>query len=129
FQAQMRERGYALLAEPEAQLPQLSAVSVPDGGGGKQIQTRPPAQRRRPGGVDGKQIQPGLLREHGIEVGGGLGPDAPPIWRIGLMGTNADRETADRLLEAFDAGLTPPRARVAAARPPPGSGVSAGGAG
>ena len=60
FQAQMRERGYELLAEPEAQLPQLSAVSVPDG-------------------VDGKQIQTRLLREHGIEVGGGLGPDAPPV--------------------------------------------------
>jgi alanine-glyoxylate transaminase / serine-glyoxylate transaminase / serine-pyruvate transaminase len=95
FQAQMRERGYELLAEPEAQLPQLSAVSVPDG-------------------VDGKQIQTRLLREHGIEVGGGLGPDAPPIWRIGLMGTNANRETADRLLEAFDAVLTPPRASVSA---------------
>jgi len=97
FQAQMRERGYELLAEPEAQLPQLSAVSVPDG-------------------VDGKQIQTRLLREHGIEVGGGLGPDAPDIWRIGMMGTNAHTETADRLLEAFDAVLEAPRAGVSAGR-------------
>ena len=31
-----------------------------------------------PDGVDGKEIQGRLLREHGIEVGGGLGPAAPP---------------------------------------------------
>jgi alanine-glyoxylate transaminase / serine-glyoxylate transaminase / serine-pyruvate transaminase len=94
FQAQMRERGYEMLAEPDLQLPQLSAVSVPAGVNGKEIQTR-------------------LLREHSIEVGGGLGPDAPPIWRVGLMGTNANRQTADRVLEAFDAVLTGPRTSVA----------------
>ena len=40
-------------------------------------------------------------------MGGGLGPTAPPIWRLGLMGTNANIATADRLLEAFDAVVTP----------------------
>ena len=45
------------------------------------------------------------LREHGIEIGGGLGPKAPPIWRVGLMGVNANRETADRVISAFDAVL------------------------
>lgn len=95
FQEQIRERGYELLAEPEVQLPMLSAVCVPEG-------------------VDGKQVQARLLREHDIEVGGGLGPDAPPIWRVGLMGVNAHREAADRVLEAFDSVLTPPRAAVAA---------------
>jgi alanine-glyoxylate transaminase / serine-glyoxylate transaminase / serine-pyruvate transaminase len=95
LQAGLRERGYELLADPELQLPQLSAVCVPEG-------------------VDGKEIQMRLLREHNIEVGGGLGPDAPDIWRIGMMGTNAHRETADRLLEAFDSVLTPPRSAVTA---------------
>jgi alanine-glyoxylate transaminase/serine-glyoxylate transaminase/serine-pyruvate transaminase len=47
------------------------------------------------------------LREHGIEIGGGLGPSAPPLWRIGLMGVNAAPETAGRVLEALDAVLTP----------------------
>ena len=79
------------------QLAQLSAVCVPDG-------------------VDGKDVQMRLLREHSIEVGGGLGPDAPDIWRIGMMGTNAHTETADRLLEAFDAVLEAPRAGVSAGR-------------
>ena len=45
-----------------------------------------------------------LLREHDIEIGGGLA-GAPPMWRIGLMGVNADRAVADRVLEALDAVL------------------------
>jgi alanine-glyoxylate transaminase/serine-glyoxylate transaminase/serine-pyruvate transaminase len=86
FQDEMRSRGYELLADADRQLVELTAVKVPDG-------------------IDGKGIQTRILREHGIEVGGGLGPKAPPIWRIGLMGVNANRETADRVLAAFDAVL------------------------
>jgi alanine-glyoxylate transaminase/serine-glyoxylate transaminase/serine-pyruvate transaminase len=86
FQDEMRSRGYELLADADHQLVELTAVKVPEG-------------------VDGKEIQTRILREHGIEVGGGLGPKAPPIWRIGLMGVNANRETADRVLAAFDAVL------------------------
>ena len=97
FQAEVRSRGLELLAEQGSELPQLTAIRVPDG-------------------VDGRAAQLSLLREHGIEVGGGLGPDFPPIWRVGLMGVNATVETADRVLEALDAVLAraPARARVAA---------------
>ncbi len=93
LQDELRDRGLELLADPEYQLPQLTAVRVPPG-------------------VDGREVQLRLLREHGIEVGGGLGPTAPPIWRIGLMGYNATRETAERVLEGLDAVLG--RARSAA---------------
>jgi alanine-glyoxylate transaminase/serine-glyoxylate transaminase/serine-pyruvate transaminase len=86
FQRQMRDRGYTFLSDPDHQLWELTAIDVPDG-------------------VDGKEVQTRILREHGIEVGGGLGPTAPPIWRVGLMGVNADRATADRVLAAFDAVL------------------------
>ena len=86
FQEQIRSRGYELLADPQAQLVELTAVKVPEG-------------------IDGREIQLRFLREHGIEIGGGLGPKAPPIWRVGLMGVNANRETADRVLAAFDAVL------------------------
>ena len=86
FQQQMRDRGYTFLSDPDHQLWELSAIDVPEG-------------------VDGKDVQTRILREFGIEVGGGLGPTAPPIWRVGLMGVNADRETADRVLAAFDAVL------------------------
>lgn len=86
LQRGFQDRGFDLLADPACQLPQLTAVRVPDG-------------------VDGKAVQAALLRDHGIEVGGGLGPTAPPIWRIGMMGVNADPAIADRVLAAFDAVL------------------------
>jgi alanine-glyoxylate transaminase/serine-glyoxylate transaminase/serine-pyruvate transaminase len=84
LQRELETRGFELLADPDRQLAPLTAVRVPDG-------------------MDGKQVQGRMLREHGIEVGGGLGPSAPAMWRIGLMGRNATIETADRVLEAFDA--------------------------
>ena len=86
FQGKLRERGLELLAEPEHQLAPLSAVRIPEG-------------------VDSKRVQTRLLREHGIEVGGGLGPAAPDMWRIGLMGYNARQDVADRVLGALDAVL------------------------
>jgi alanine-glyoxylate transaminase/serine-glyoxylate transaminase/serine-pyruvate transaminase len=42
-----------------------------------------------------------LLDEYGIEVGGGLGPLAGRIWRIGLMGENARIANVERLLCAL----------------------------
>jgi alanine-glyoxylate transaminase/serine-glyoxylate transaminase/serine-pyruvate transaminase len=86
FQDEIRGRGFELLADDDHQLVELTAIKVPEG-------------------VEGKEMQARILREHGIEVGGGLGPKAPPIWRVGLMGVNANRETADRVLAAFDAVL------------------------
>ena len=75
-----------LLADAEHRLAPLTAVRVPEG-------------------VDGTAVQSRLLSEHSIEIGGGLGPEAPSMWRIGLMGRNATVETADRVLAALDATL------------------------
>jgi alanine-glyoxylate transaminase/serine-glyoxylate transaminase/serine-pyruvate transaminase len=85
FQQGATEAGFELLAEPDHQLAPLTAVRVPEG-------------------IDGKDVQRRLLGE-GIEVGGGLGPEAPGIWRIGLMGPNASIDTADRVLEALAAAV------------------------
>ena len=85
FQQAVWHAGFELLAEPAHQLAPLTAVRVPDG-------------------VDGKAVQRQLLAE-GIEVGGGLGPDAPAIWRVGLMGPNACTDTADRVFEALVAAV------------------------
>ncbi len=95
LQSAVRERGFDLLADPDHQLPHLTAVRVPEG-------------------VDGPRVQKRLLDEHDIEVGGGLGPGAPAMWRIGLMGPNASIEVADRVLAAFDTVLAgePAPARV-----------------
>jgi alanine-glyoxylate transaminase/serine-glyoxylate transaminase/serine-pyruvate transaminase len=95
LQDEVRSRGLELLADPDHQLPQLTAVKVPEG-------------------VDGKAVAGRLLREHGIEIGGGLA-GAPPMWRIGLMGVNADRAVADRVLGALDAVLADEPAFAASA--------------
>ena len=94
LQAAVESRGLALLADPEHRLAPLTAVRVPEG-------------------VDGKAVQGRMLREHGIEIGGGLGPDAPAMWRIGLMGQNASVHTADRVLSALDAVLAEQPAAIA----------------
>lgn len=86
LQRELATRGLELLAEPEHQLAPLTAVRVPEG-------------------IDGKRVQTRLLTEHDIEVGGGLGPAAPAMWRIGLMGRNASPDVADRVLAALDAVL------------------------
>lgn len=57
---------------------------------------------RLPGGLEEAPIRRRLLKEHGIEVGGGLGEFAGKCWRIGLMGSNANAECVGRLLEAVD---------------------------
>lgn len=96
LQGALVDRGLSLLAEPEHQLAPLTAVRVPEG-------------------VDGKAVQRRMLREHGIEIGGGLGPTAPSMWRIGLMGVNASTTTADRVLDALGTVLDCEPAMAAAA--------------
>jgi alanine-glyoxylate transaminase / serine-glyoxylate transaminase / serine-pyruvate transaminase len=86
LQAALRGRGLDLIAAPQRQMAPLTAVRVPEG-------------------VDGKAVQSHLLADYGIEVGGGLGPAAPPMWRIGLMGRNATVATATQVLAAFDEAL------------------------
>lgn len=51
-----------------------------------------------PDGVDDREVRGRLLARHGIEIGGGLGPLAGKIWRIGLMGESSRIENVRRLL-------------------------------
>jgi alanine-glyoxylate transaminase/serine-glyoxylate transaminase/serine-pyruvate transaminase len=57
-----------------------------------------------PDGMNEAQVRRELL-EQGIEIGAGLGPLAGKIFRVGLMGSGATRENADRLSAAFAAAL------------------------
>ncbi len=75
-----------LFVEEHARLPQLNAVTVPDG-------------------VDEAGVRRRLLDEHGIEIGAGLGELAGKIWRIGLMGAGSSASNVDRVLEALGAVL------------------------
>jgi alanine-glyoxylate transaminase/serine-glyoxylate transaminase/serine-pyruvate transaminase len=80
----------ALGCAPQAQeghrLPSLNCVKVPDG-------------------VDEGAVRKYLLAEHSIEIGGGLGPLAGKVWRIGLMGESARQENVLAVLAALEQGL------------------------
>ena len=61
-----------------------------------------------------------ILNEFGIEIGGGLGPMAGKIWRIGLMGETSTERNVLLFLAALEACLVKQNAAVR-----PGSGVAA----
>ena len=56
---------------------------------------------RVPAGVDAAAVSRRLLTEYNIEIAGGLGDLAGKVWRVGLMGYNARRETVAVLLKAL----------------------------
>ncbi len=83
--AGLAELGFEPLVDPAHRLPMLSSVRLPEA-----VKKSGEAALRRT-----------LLSDYQIEVGGGLGALAGEIWRIGLMGENARRESVERLLEAL----------------------------
>ncbi|HEX6542819.1 MAG TPA: alanine--glyoxylate aminotransferase family protein [Ktedonobacterales bacterium] len=96
--------GMAPLADPEHQLPMVAALRIPE------VVSDVAGFRRA------------LLVEDGIEIGGGLGDYASSVWRIGVMGYNAEERNILHLLGAFERLLPyfghaiTPGAGVAAAR-------------
>ena len=60
---------------------------------------------RYPDGVDDKAVRQHLRRVHQIEVGGGLGPLAGKVFRVGLMGHGARIDNVLRLLAALGDAL------------------------
>lgn len=80
--AGLAELGFELLVEESVRTPMLTSVLVPDG-------------------VDEAALRRSLLADHGIEVGGGLGPLKGRVFRVGLMGHGAREANVDRLLEAL----------------------------
>lgn len=94
---------------------------------GLQMQVADPGHRlwslnaiRVPEGVDEARVRRHLLMRYGIEIGGGLGPLAGQIWRIGLMGSSSTENNVLLVLGALEAAL------VEQDRPaPPGAGVAA----
>jgi alanine-glyoxylate transaminase/serine-glyoxylate transaminase/serine-pyruvate transaminase len=78
--------GLELAAEAGHRLPMLNAVTVPDG-------------------VDEARVRGRLLAEHGIEIGGGLGPMKGKVWRIGLMGESSRRAHVLTVVAALEDAL------------------------
>jgi alanine-glyoxylate transaminase/serine-glyoxylate transaminase/serine-pyruvate transaminase len=57
---------------------------------------------RIPAGVDDTKVRGRLLKEFGIEIGGGLGTLKGRVWRIGLMGANSAPSSVLLLLAALE---------------------------
>ena len=73
---------------PEAdRLPQLNAVTIPEG-------------------VDDAVLRARLLNEYNLEIGSGLGDLAGKVWRIGLMGNAARAENVIFCLSTLEAVLS-----------------------
>lgn len=80
----MGELGFEPLVDAAVRLPSLTALTLPE-----KVERGEADLRRR------------LLETYNIEVGGGLGPLAGRIWRIGLMGENARVTNVEALLSAL----------------------------
>jgi len=78
--------GLQLHAQEKYRLPSLTTVRVPEG-------------------IDEMTLRRGLLQEHNIEVGGGIGALQGQVWRIGLMGYNATAQNVLGLLYALETEL------------------------
>ncbi len=82
----LEEMGLDMLVEAPFRLPMLNTVKCP-------------------ADIDELSVRRCLRSEHKIEIGGGLGPLAGKIWRIGLMGHTARPENVDRFLAALRGAL------------------------
>lgn len=78
--------GLDLVAPEGFRLPQLTTVRIPDG-------------------VDDLTVRKALLERHGIEIGGGLGPFAGTVWRIGCMGHTARPRNVALVLAALEEAM------------------------
>ncbi|MDA8064998.1 MAG: alanine--glyoxylate aminotransferase family protein [Thermaerobacter sp.] len=57
---------------------------------------------RVPAGVDGEVVRLGMMREHRIDMGAGLGELKGRVWRIGLMGMGASRRNVLFFLKSLE---------------------------
>lgn len=87
LQAGLQEMGLELFAAEGHRLPQLTSVTVPEG-------------------VDSAAVRSFLLQEYNLEIGAGVGQFADSVWRIGLMGPNANPASVALILAALKDALS-----------------------
>ena len=85
--------GLGFIVPEAARLPQLNAVTVPEG-------------------VDEAAVRTTLLQRYNLEIGAGLGALAGKIWRFGLMGHSATAKNVIFCLSALEAVLTEQNAPI-----------------
>jgi alanine-glyoxylate transaminase/serine-glyoxylate transaminase/serine-pyruvate transaminase len=84
--AGLEAMGLTMLVPKPERLPMLNAVRIPEG-------------------TEEAKVRATLLRDFGIEISGGLGELAGKVWRIGLMGYNAQPRNVLLFLAALEAVL------------------------
>ena len=86
LKAGLEAMGLSLIVDEKDRLPQLNAVSIPDG-------------------IDEAQVRKTLLTDYSLEIGAGLGQLAGKVWRIGLMGYSSRPENVRLCITALEAAL------------------------
>ncbi|WP_428605181.1 pyridoxal-phosphate-dependent aminotransferase family protein [Sedimenticola sp.] len=86
LRAGLEAMGLTFIVKEADRLPQLNAVSIPDG-------------------VDDAAVRSRLLNEYNLELGAGLGALAGKVWRIGLMGHASRSENILLCIGALEAVL------------------------
>ncbi|WP_456373657.1 pyridoxal-phosphate-dependent aminotransferase family protein [Thiolapillus sp.] len=86
LRAGLEAMGMSFVVREGDRLPQLNAVSVPDG-------------------VDEAAVRRALLDDFNLEIGAGLGALAGKVWRIGLMGHASNQKNVLLCLSALEAVL------------------------
>ena len=87
LKAGLEAMGLTFIVPEEERLPQLNAVSIPEG-------------------VDDAAVRRRLLNEYNLEIGAGLGALAGKVWRIGLMGHSSRAENILLCVSALEAVLS-----------------------
>ena len=87
LKAGLEAMGIGFVVKEDDRLPQLNAVTVPEG-------------------VDEAAVRRTLLEEFNLEIGAGLGVLAGRVWRIGLMGHASNRRNVLFCLAALESVLS-----------------------
>ena len=87
LKAGLEAMGLSFIVPENERLPQLNAVTIPDG-------------------VDDVGVRNRLLKEFNLELGAGLGALAGKVWRIGLMGHSCRAENVLLCVGALEAVLS-----------------------
>ncbi|MGD9170309.1 MAG: alanine--glyoxylate aminotransferase family protein, partial [Candidatus Thiodiazotropha sp.] len=87
LKAGLEAMGLTFIVDEAHRLPQLNAVSIPEG-------------------ADDATVRNRLLNEYNLEIGAGLGALAGKVWRIGLMGHSARAENILLCVSALEAVLS-----------------------
>jgi alanine-glyoxylate transaminase/serine-glyoxylate transaminase/serine-pyruvate transaminase len=86
LRAGLETMGIEFIVAEQDRLPQLNAVTIPDG-------------------IDDAAVRSKLLNDFNLEIGAGLGALAGKVWRIGLMGSACNMKNVEYCLNSLETVL------------------------